>query len=389
MNTTTLLTKPFSWTKLGTKSGGSQKTYLFGPRLDFLGLGGLSLLVILFFGLVPEPELIKPQVAMLFFIATQFINHPHFAHSYQIFYRDFGRKIGEQTGPELRYRYWFAGIIAPLVIGLYYSFALWNGDTRLIGYSINVMGFLVGWHYVKQGYGMLSVQSVLQRKFFTDGEKKLLLYNAYAGWAYSWVFGNRLFAEKDFWGVGYYTFGVPDSVHMLTLGIMVVMTTLTLIMFVRRMLPGGNGLPLIGVMAYLTSIYIWRIVLEINPLYAFAIPAFHSLQYLVVVWRFQLNVETENVENGATTRLSYWIPQAAIARLVRFYVIGLLLGALAFWGVPALLTLTMDEASAASGFFWPFAVVWVFINVHHYLLDNVMWRKGNPDVSKHLFNHTA
>lgn len=31
------------------------------------------------------------------------------------------------------------------------------------------------------------------------------------------------------------------------------------------------------------------------------------------------------------------------------------------------------------------ALFWVFINVHHYLLDTVMWRKGNPDVKRHLF----
>jgi hypothetical protein len=28
---------------------------------------------------------------------------------------------------------------------------------------------------------------------------------------------------------------------------------------------------------------------------------------------------------------------------------------------------------------------YIFINVHHYFLDNVMWRRGNPDVQKHLF----
>ena len=28
---------------------------------------------------------------------------------------------------------------------------------------------------------------------------------------------------------------------------------------------------------------------------------------------------------------------------------------------------------------------WIFINIHHYFLDNVMWRRGNTDVSKHLF----
>ena len=26
----------------------------------------------------------------------------------------------------------------------------------------------------------------------------------------------------------------------------------------------------------------------------------------------------------------------------------------------------------------------IFINVHHYFLDNVMWRRENPDIAKYL-----
>ena len=28
---------------------------------------------------------------------------------------------------------------------------------------------------------------------------------------------------------------------------------------------------------------------------------------------------------------------------------------------------------------------WIFINVHHYFLDNVMWRRENPETGKYLF----
>jgi hypothetical protein len=28
---------------------------------------------------------------------------------------------------------------------------------------------------------------------------------------------------------------------------------------------------------------------------------------------------------------------------------------------------------------------YIFINIHHYFLDNVMWRRGNPDVQQHIF----
>ena len=32
-----------------------------------------------------------------------------------------------------------------------------------------------------------------------------------------------------------------------------------------------------------------------------------------------------------------------------------------------------------------FFIFWTFLNVHHYFLDNVIWRRGNPDIQKHLY----
>ena len=30
-------------------------------------------------------------------------------------------------------------------------------------------------------------------------------------------------------------------------------------------------------------------------------------------------------------------------------------------------------------------VCWVTVNVHHYFMDSVMWRRDNPKVKQHLF----
>ena len=38
----------------------------------------------------------------------------------------------------------------------------------------------------------------------------------------------------------------------------------------------------------------------------------------------------------------------------------------------------------AFGFLFLFTV-WIFINVHHYFLDSVMWRRENPDTRLYLF----
>lgn len=360
--------------------------YLFGPIIDFLGLGGGSLLFLAGLALLSLYGNFEVQLAAIFFIVSSLINHPHFAHSYQIFYREFGRKIGPQTDKILRLRYIFAGIIAPIMIAGYYLTALYLGEMKWLAWSVNAMGFLVGWHYVKQGYGMLSVDSVMKKTFFTDGQKKLLIWNAYAGWIYSWVFTNHIFIERDFMGLSY--FAIPLPAWLLTGSLIVMLGFLgaTLLMFSRR-IRTGKSLPWNGVIAYLTSIYIWRIVMQLNPLFILTIPAFHSLQYMLVVWRFQLNAEEDNARQNKPAPLGGLIGSHAAARLMWFYIIGALLGVFAFFGIPYLLVEYTSFDPATYHIMWPFIVIWVFINIHHYFLDNVMWRKGNPEVGKYLFAH--
>ena len=91
----------------------------------------------------------------------------------------------------LRMRYVFAGVVVPAVLVSFFAISMAHEDPRMLGNGANIMLFLVGWHYVKQGYGMLIVDSVLKRQFFTEVEKKVFLANAYACWIYYWILGER------------------------------------------------------------------------------------------------------------------------------------------------------------------------------------------------------
>ena len=41
----------------------------------------------------------------------------------------------------------------------------------------------------------------------------------------------------------------------------------------------------------------------------------------------------------------------------------------------------MDLAQAArqARFWWYFAAIFLFVNIHHYFMDHVVWRRENPD----------
>jgi hypothetical protein len=325
-------------------------------------------------------------------VCSSDLNHPHFANSYQIFYRNFRRKLmGPDYGPILRMRYFVAGLLVPCILILFFAFCLGRGDARMLSLGGNLMLFLVGWHYVKQGYGMLIVDSVLKRRFFSERDKKILLANAYTCWILYWLLANWLVGEYTFQGLTYYSFAIPTHAVYAAIVLAAVTTLAALVVLGRKCVCEGIKAPINGVIAYLVTLYAWVLYGRLDPVLLLLVPAFHSLQYLIVVWRFQLNYESSRPDGGekmGSGTLVRFTPSITLLRFAAFVTIGVILGYIGFWGAPeklgSLVPYDTDVFGAALYVF----VFWIFINVHHYFLDNVMWRRENPDTKRHLFAHS-
>ena len=142
-------------------------------------------------------------------------------------------------------------------------------------------------------------------------------------------------------------------------------------------------------LAYAVSLYLWLLFVQVNPLWLLVVPALHSLQYLIVVWRYELNFERGR--EGAHEPLEVPLVERVFGRryyasMALFVVTGMLIGYLGFWGVPKFLDTFMPYDRSVFGGTMFLFVFWIFINVHHYFLDNVMWRRENPDTRKYLFS---
>ncbi len=366
-----------------------EKRYLFGPATDFFCLGGVYIQFLPFLFILPSKERAPTLLATTLGIAY-FINYPHFAFSYQIFYEGFGRKVfGPDNDAALRMRYIFAGIVSPVALTAFFAYGLISGDVRMLGLGANLMIFLVGWHYVKQGYGMLMVDAALKRQYFDASEKKLLLVNSYAVWVLSWLWTNVVLSERVLWGIHYYMFHVPDTVLAIALCVAVATSAATLMMLVKKWRANDAGLPINGVVAYVVSLYLWVLLARLNVLTLLIVPALHSLQYLVVVARYQINRERDRndvFEQPRLAILNRLFGGNLRLRLAGFAALGVILGYLGFWGVPEFLQAVVpyEEVVFGPGLFM--FMLWVLINVHHYFLDNVMWRSQNRDVRKYLFS---
>ena len=359
--------------------------YLFGPIFDFLTLGGGSVIICGLIALALPKGIPTLQQAVLVTVLMTVINQPHFAHSYQIFYRNFREKaFGPERPRGLRLRYIIAGLIVPVALIVFLAGTAISGNVRLLALGANLMFFLVGWHYVKQGYGILIVDSVQKRLMFSERAKTIFRINGYACWIVAWLGLNHALATpNNYLGLTYFSVPVPQPIYSAAITLAVCTTLAVAWVLFQRWREARGALPWNGVVAYLTTLYLWVVFVRINPLVLAVVPTFHSLQYLAVVWRYQLNAGAD--KGGARSLLRHIWPTGPWSAMATFVGVGVLLGFLGFMGMPRLMDAVVpyDKHLYGGGLF--LFVFYIFINVHHYFLDNVMWRRGNPDVQRYIF----
>lgn len=367
---------------IATPAARAPRQYLFGPTRDFLTFGGSSLILLPLLALLPSAEY-QARFAFAMLLLANVVNHPHFGHSYQLFYRGFARKaFAGAIGREMQVRYLIAGIAAPLLLIALLAYGVLARDLRLLGYAGNAMALFVGWHYVKQGYGLLMVDCALKKRFLGDRDKKILLVNSYAVWVATWCYLNRLVSQKDLWGIEYFAFGLPPWLVAVAFAVAVATTAMSAAALFRAW-RGKGALAWNGVIAYVVSIYLWLAFIGINPLWLLVVPALHSLQYLAVVWRFETNYAASL--HAGDGEMSPAARRNVGMHLLVFVLLGAMMGFVGFWGAPLLLTEMVKAPQQALGVGVFLFAAWVFVNVHHYFMDNVMWRRNNPDTKKYLF----
>jgi hypothetical protein len=357
-----------------------------GELLEFLLVGGATLVLFPLawlaqktFGL-DESELV---VGFLAFHAAYVINDPHFAVTYLLFYKDAReRAFGKVWSPMQRVRYVFAGIVVPLVLAGWAIGALATSSAQAMGLLIQLMFLLVGWHYVKQGFGVLTVLSARRGVRFGKLERAVFLTHCLAGWAYAWASPadpGREVSEKD---VVYRTLAHPPGLELVTLVIFALSALALMGVLVRMRKSTGRLPPLAPLSGFLITIWLWVVYSSADPLMIYVIPGLHSLQYLYFVWLLKRN-EAREAEGPP----SFGRPSGQRLAILGVTAVGL--GWILFRGAPDFLdgTLVLQSSSAhetsALGATPYLAALFAFVNIHHYFMDYVIWRRENPE-TRHL-----
>jgi hypothetical protein len=346
---------------------------------EFLLTGGATLpLLALCFVLERSlgPGRADLSIGFLTFYGAYLINDPHFSVTYLLFYRHVKvRLLATELPLAQRLRYFFAGFVAPGALLGWAVWALLARSAAALGAMTQLMFVLVGWHYVKQGFGVVTLLSARRGTSYGLAERRVLLGHCLAGWAYAWASPfdpGRSVEEK---GVVYTTWAHPRWLEPTTRAAFFVSALVLAGMLVRKWRREGR-LPLSPLVGLLCSVWLWTVYNGIDPLFMYLIPALHSLQYLYFVWL--LKRKQAHVHEGPP---AFGRP---VATVLGGWAAGALgLGVVLFHLLPSALDAALVDARAARltdlGPTPYFAALFTFVNLHHYFMDFVIWRRENPE----------
>jgi hypothetical protein len=313
-------------------------------------------------------------VGFLFFYGAHFINDPHFSVTYLLFYEDVrARALGTEFAPLQRARYLLAGFLVPVVLVVWAGAALATRSAYSLGLLIQSMFLLVGWHYVKQGFGVMTVLAARRGVRLLPRERLAVLAHCYAGWAYAWASPYDPGKEVEEKGVVYTTLAHPRGLEALTHGVFLATAVVLVVVLVAKWRREGRLPLLTPLTALLVSVWVWSVYSSVDPLVVYAIPALHSVQYLYFVWLLKGSEARER--EGPP-----WFERSARARMALLAVSALLLGWVFFQGAPAALDDFLVPRRSRFTSMGPtpyFAALFVVVNIHHYFMDYVIWRRDN------------
>jgi hypothetical protein len=345
---------------------------------DVFLTGGFSILTCLGAWIFVDKSSSLVTVSQLAFSLAFAVNHPHFLSSYMLLYGDFRKSIFTKK------RYFFSALIVPLILFSILAMAFAQQSAALMGHIVTAMYFLVGWHYVKQIFGFVVVSSAQRKIYYQTWERRLLLTNLIAVWFMSSLASHVSDATFEFYGIKHYSlphfgYSLPPWTMSAIFWIVGISFCGVVAMQIQKYIRDGSKPAPPGVAAFF-ALYVWYLPTMSHPGFGYLIPFFHSMQYLTFVWLMKKNQVSFDIKN---LKDEEW-RAAWINKFGGFAITALITGALAFQFIPNWLD-SLNLIPAGTMGTSPFlAGILLFINIHHYFIDNTIWRSDNEVVRKFL-----
>jgi hypothetical protein len=336
----------------------TRRAAILTPAIDLLLVGGLSLIVFVPLLLSGRSDLVMIGAGAQAFLGTV-INMPHFMASYRLVYRS----------RETILRHKWASIFVPAILFVYIGVAIWEAQYSpvLVIVLVTVASAYLAWHYTGQVWGMMASFAYLEGVSFDKSERLLVRtgLRILLVWHLSWFLYTEL---RD-----------PSKVRPLYL----IVSAGTLIAFalgviglVKLRRRTGKNPPVRTLVAWL-ALFVWYAMMARDPKAIFWIQLAHALQYLA----FPIRVEMNRTSRPSTPRWKFVLHMGlyALALLAISFIVSQVVPGRAMDAVAVVF-------GEEPGKVVPILIL-MFVNIHHYFTDGVIWKISNPEVRKDLFAH--
>jgi len=240
----------------------------------------------------------------------------------------------------------------------------------LFALTFNVMIFTVGWHYTKQVFGCMMVYSYFDKYKFSPRQRTITKYALLSIWWLNFAQGNQAGAQNNFSQFKYYSLDLPDVLVPITALIVAAGIALVAYEVFWKNFKERGQVPDVNMVVPFVALYVWWLpVTRQYEFYFLLTPFFHSLQYLAFVYK---------MEDTRLRGLSH--PEIRGTMVALGIVVA---GWLAFEFVPNEVDTALGTFNSWQMFFF-FTAAMLFINIHHYFIDNVLWRFRDPEIQKYL-----
>ena len=338
---------------------------ILSPAVDFLLVGGLSLIVFVPLLLSGRTDLVWIGAGAQAWIAT-LINMPHFMASYRIVYRS----------REMILRHKWATIYIPAIMLVYTVLALWEAQYSpvLVIVFVSVSSGYLAWHYTGQVWGMMASYAYLGGSSFDKTERRLVRTSLriLLVWQVTWFLYTQLRDPSV----------VRPFYYLISAG--TVAAFIVGVIGLAKMRKRTGKLPPARALVAWLALFVWYAMIARDPKAIFWIQIAHALQYLA----FPIRVEMNRTAAESTSKKSGAARGGRFVLHMVLYGVGLLVVSLVvaqvvpFSAMGAVGRMFGEEPGKAA----PILIL-MFINVHHYFTDGVIWKISNPEVRKELFAH--
>jgi hypothetical protein len=328
--------------------------YFVGVWVDALVIGGFSVLA--YFAIrtwAPGPRA-ETAWTLAGYLAWV-VNWPHFsATSYRLY----------GTRAHLR-QYPVTAIATPILvmIAVLGSFA---SPLVVAPYFVKVFLIWSPYHFSGQTIGITLLYARRAGYAVSRLERRALVAFVYGTFLLGTVRAEVGLAGGQYFGVKYPAFGLPPiAATLVELGVWA--SGIALALLVLRRAAREKRLPPVLYLLPAATQYVWFVPGGAILNYAEFVPAFHSLQYLLIAWSMQLKEKADRT--GAPPRAAYVRKES-----VRWYLVNVIGGAILF----ALLPFIAQKAGVETGL--ASAIVVAAVQIHHFFVDGVIWKLRSASV---------